>query len=346
MFTTYDHDAGEGARRMSASEHDFPPFEPHPWLLSGHVQTLAGVFLPAGRHPYRARQHRVELPDGDVLVMHDDEPTGWRNGDRTTLMLHGLAGTHRSGYMQRISARLHAAGVRTFRLDLRGWGAGFGLARHPCHAGRSEDAAAALSQIARLCPRSPTTVIGFSLGGNITLKLLGEIGSESCGHMDSAVAVCPPLDLSACCRRLEAPSNRLFDYQFVWLMLKQVSRARAAGLQLSGPPSFRRRPRSVREFDAAFTAPASGFATVDEYYRLASSLPVLPKVCWPTLVLRSADDPMIPCEADERLELPTCVELHTTRHGGHMGFISRRRIGLDHRWMDARVVHWILTTRF
>ncbi len=121
-------------------------------MASGHAQTLAGVYLPAGRYPYRARQHRVALADGDQLVLHDDRPDAWQAGDRAALLIHGLAGCHTSGYMQRIAHKLSARGVRVFRMDLRGCGAGQGLARWPYHSGRTEDAVAALEAIARLRP--------------------------------------------------------------------------------------------------------------------------------------------------------------------------------------------------
>ncbi|HQU44402.1 MAG TPA: alpha/beta fold hydrolase, partial [Pirellulales bacterium] len=168
----------------------------------GHFQTLAGVYLPGRRFVYKARQHRVTLDDGDQIVLHDDCPEGWQPGDRVALLIHGLAGCHQSIYMLRIAARLEELGVRAFRMDLRGCGAGVGLARLPYHAGRSEDAAAALETIARLCPASPVALVGFSMGGNIALKLLGELGEERCGHLDRAVAVCPPFDLLAAVRHV------------------------------------------------------------------------------------------------------------------------------------------------
>ncbi|OYV87501.1 MAG: hypothetical protein B7Z73_10010 [Planctomycetia bacterium 21-64-5] len=148
----------------------------------------------------RVNGHAVttaRLHDGDQIVLHDDCPEGWQPGDRVALLIHGLAGCHQSIYMLRIAARLEELGVRAFRMDLRGCGAGVGLARLPYHAGRSEDAAAALETIARLCPASPVALVGFSMGGNIALKLLGELGEERCGHLDRAVAVCPPFDLLA-----------------------------------------------------------------------------------------------------------------------------------------------------
>src|SRR5262249_14355995 len=161
-------------------------------------------------------------------------------------------------------------------------GAGFGLARLPYHSGQSGDAAAAVEAVARLCPESPTTLIGFSLGGNIALKLMGELGEETCGALDSAVAVCPPVDLQAAVSRLSRLQNRPYDRHFVNLLLQRVDARRRA---LPDAPSveFARRPRGLWEFDDAFTAPVSGFGTAENYYRRASSCRVVPNIRRPTL---------------------------------------------------------------
>ena len=164
-------------------------FRPHPLLRGGHFQTLAGFYLTGRPLAYKAQQHRVALADGDQLVLHDDQPADWQPGDRAALLIHGLAGCHQSSYMPRVAAALEERGIRVFRLDLRGCGAGVGLARMPYHGGRSEDAAAALETLTRLCPDSPVALVGFSMGGNIALKLLGELGDGRCGHLDCAVAV-------------------------------------------------------------------------------------------------------------------------------------------------------------
>jgi predicted alpha/beta-fold hydrolase len=292
--------------------------------------------MPAPRMGYRAERHVVTLDDGDQVVLHDDQPPQWRAGDRSALMIHGLAGSHESGYMQRISRRLNARGVRAFRLDLRGCGAGAGLARLPYHSGRSEDAAAALEAIARWLPTSPTTLIGFSLGANITLKLLGELAGRSCGNLDSAVAVCPPADLAACSRQISLPMNRFYDRYFVSRLLRQLRSA-----QVEHGVAFRSMPRSLWEFDDAFTAVVCGFGTADNYYATASSASLIAQIAMPTLILASRDDPMIPSSTLESMLMPPAVELRLTDHGGHLGFVGRRGVDADRRWMDWRVVDWV-----
>jgi predicted alpha/beta-fold hydrolase len=314
-------------------------FVPHPLLPTGHLQTLAGVLLPQIAGNDEPRRHPVLLADGDQIVLNDDVPANWQTGGRTALLIHGLAGCHASPYMQRIAGKLNARGVRTFRLDLRGCGAGLGLARLPYHSGRSEDAAAALRRIAELCPRSPTTLIGFSLGGNIALKLLGESANDLPEQLDRAAAVCPPVDLLRCVESLARGVNRFYDRHFVRLLCAQID-----DLQRLVPDApaldTRRKPRGVFEFDDVFTAPVCGFKSARNYYHLCSSAQFLPRIRLPTLILAAADDPLVPGGMFASLQLPPSVTLHLTGSGGHLGFIGRQNGDPDRRWMDWRIVEF------
>jgi predicted alpha/beta-fold hydrolase len=319
----------------------FPPFEPHRWLKGAHAQTIAAAYLPGGRAPYRARQHRVPVAGGDEVVLHDDCPDSWQAGERTVLMVHGLAGCHQSAYMVRIARKLNERGVRAFRMDQRGCGAGLQLARRPYHAGRTEDVAAALEYIQRQCPGSPTTLIGFSIGGNVSLKLAGEVGSGACGGLDSVIAVCPPVDLEACSRRIEHPSNRFYQRHLLSALYKmhqqRVRLVAGAAVIQNG-----RRPRSLRELDDQFIAPTWDFAGVEDYYQRSSAMHYLSQVRIPTRLLAAGDDPLVPVEQYDRTAPSPQVQLHLTDHGGHLGFVGRVGPDPDRRWMDWRVLHWVL----
>jgi predicted alpha/beta-fold hydrolase len=306
------------------------------------------VYLRGRQLAYRATQHRVAVSDDDAVVLHDDCPDGWQPGDRTVLLLHGLSGCHASQYMQRIAAKLNDRGVRTFRKDLRGCGVGVSLARRPYHSGRSDDAAATLEFIHRLCPQSPATAVGFSLGANIVLKLLGEIGEGECGGLDSGVAICPPVDLMACSKNLGRWSNRIYDAHFVsnlWRMAQ--SRRSANGTPTNGRSGAghfefpKRRPGRLYEFDDVYTAPISGFHSAEHYYRTCSSGQFVPAIRKPTLAIAAADDPMIPARLFDNIAWPSCAQFHLAAGGGHLGFIGRSGVDPDRRWMDWRVVEWI-----
>lgn len=320
---------------------EFPAFRQHPLVPGGHLQTIACVLLPTRRLPYGATRRIVNLPDGDQVVLHDDCPAGWRPGDRVALLIHGLSGSHRSGYMQRTAARMTARGVRALRLDLRGCGAGLALARWPYHSGRSEDAAAAIEYIAQLCPGSPVTLIGYSLGANVSLKLVGELGERPCGGLDSCIAVCPPIDLACCARNIDRPSNYAYNRYFVRALTRSVALRHGLRSDVPQLPAGRR-PRTLPEFDDMYTAPVGGFGTAENYYRRCSSLPVLAGVRRPTWILTADDDPMIPCRMFRDLPASDYLQLHVTHGGGHLGFVGLRGSDPDRRWLEWRLVEWTL----
>ena len=138
-------------------------FRPHSLFRGGHLQTMAGFYWPSRCQSDEADVDLVDVSDGDKIALHDDCPTNWSAHEQVALLIHGLAGCHGSGYMSRIATKLNRRGIRTFRMDMRGTGAATGHATMPGHAGRTEDAAAALQFICNRCPDAPVTLIGFSM---------------------------------------------------------------------------------------------------------------------------------------------------------------------------------------
>jgi predicted alpha/beta-fold hydrolase len=318
----------------------FPPFVPHPLLRGGHAQTLSTIFWPGPSFPYRARKVTVAVDRGDTIVLHDDRPAAWQPGDRVAMLSHGLSGCHHSTYMQRVAARLNERGVRTFRVDLRGCGAGMGLARWPYHSGQSEDLAAAVRAIAEECPESPVTAIGFSLSANIVLKLLGETGAETLGNLDSGIAVSPPIDLLECVVEIQRFQNLIYDRYFVRQLLGQIRQREAADPDRPRA-NFSVKPRRLFDLDDAYTAPMSGFAGAVDYYKKCSAAPLLARIARPTLILSAADDPIIPRRLFEQATLSPAVTLCLAAGGGHLGFLARRGSDPDRWWMDWRVIEWL-----
>ncbi|MDA1053928.1 MAG: alpha/beta fold hydrolase [Planctomycetota bacterium] len=318
----------------------FPPFTPHRLLCNGHLQTVAGIVLRGTRRPCRAVPHPVLLPDGDVTILHDDRPDAWQPTSPTAILLHGLTGSHQSSYMVQAAARLNEAGVRTFRMDMRACGAGEGLSRMPYHAGISQDLLAALERVVEICPASPISVVGFSVGGNIALKLAGEAADRLPPQLSRLVVISPPIDLGVCVDRFSKGAARIYDRYIARMHYRHLLRS-ASLIQHAPHVVDGFRPRSQRDFDRWYTAAMWGFESVDKFYADTSSCHVLSNIRVPTLLIASRDDPLVPVELFEPLEPLTSITLHLTDHGGHLGFIGRRGPDPDGRWLDWRIVDYI-----
>lgn len=316
-----------------------PRFEPHPMLRNGHMQTIGGRYLPGRVARVPSREVDVALEDGDRLRLIEAIPEGWRPGDGAAVLVHGLAGAADSPYMVRVAARLSRQGIRAVRLNLRGAGAGFGLARSTYHAGRTEDLGAVVKWLAGEAPGSPIALIGFSLGGNLVLKLAAEAAEVPLAGLDCVLAANPPLDIAACCRNMLRPSRRIYDRNFVQLLRRDVLRLHAAFPEL-GPVDLSK-VRTVFDFDESYTAPRNGFSGAADYYGRSSAGPLLPKIRIPGLVVHARDDPFIPVESYEDLKFPSSLALELITSGGHLGYISRTRWGGDRRWLDSRLAFWL-----
>lgn len=325
---------------------DAPPgvlaFEPARGLRNPHAQTLYATFRPARPRLSGTIQRRLRFADGDVTIMHDNQPEQWSRGDHVALLMHGMAGCHNSGYMVRTAARLLDRSVRVFRMDHRGCGAGQLLARHPYHAGRTRDLEAALRMVERLCPGSPISVAGFSLSGNLLLRYLGDEPENLPFSLFRAVAVCPPIDLQHCVQELKATRlGQQYDWYFARQLVSQI--VDTPQWRDSLPLAEQRRPpRSIVEFDELYTAPASGFDSAEHYYSTASARGFISCIRVHTAVLAAEDDPLVSSRPWTSVKLPPNVTLCMTRHGGHLGFVGRKGRDPDNRWMDWRVVEWLL----
>lgn len=316
------------------------PFRSHWTLAGGHRQTLAGAFFPGRLPGEHAVIRQVALADGDTLVVHDDCPADWPSAGPIAVLLHGLAGSHRSSYLVRTAMTLNTHGVRTFRMDLRGCGAGFGLALKPYNAGCSDDVLAVLQAIIGWCPGSPISLFGFSLGGNIVLKLLGEAPDRLPSELIRAAAVNPPIDLARCTYGLSRWPQRHYDAYFVKQLLQRLRDLQRHRSDFV-PPTFARTPRRLVEFDDQFTAPRSGFRDADDYYQRCSSEQFIPAIRTPTLILTACDDPLIPVASFERLSLPENVRLHIAEGGGHLGYLATGNGERSRDWLQTQLQQWV-----
>jgi predicted alpha/beta-fold hydrolase len=310
-----------------------------PLLGNPHVQTILGHLLPGSRPRLPARERQVLLPDGDRLVLQDLTPRGWRPGGRIALLVHGLAGSHRSGTVRRLAAALLPRGMRVACLDLRGAGRGAGLSRRTYTGACSDDVRAALAEIHRLEPASPLVLVGFSLGGNVALKLAGEAADAPVPNLERVAAVAPPVDLERCEVLLSRPANRVYERHFVRHLVRMALRQQRLFPDL---PRIRFPPGlSMRQFDELYTAPLWGYAGALDYYRRASAAPLLGRIELPTFILSARDDPFIAPEPLVGLPPAPNREVHVLERGGHLGFV-----GWDGawgiRWLERRLAAWIL----
>ena len=316
-------------------------FRPFPFLGNAHVQTVLGN-LWKGRDPRFASEERcVSLLDGDQLVLHDSVPENWRPGGRIVLLVHGLGGSHASGYMKRMTRRLLPHGLRVVRMDLRGCGHGMALARRPYHGGCSHDVRAAALAIHEWSPVSPLVLIGFSLGGNIVLKLAGEASTDPLSHLERVAAVSPPIDMIRCAALLAQPRNRLYELHYLRGLVHQVQQRRL--LNADEPVVNFPRRMTMRLFDDLYTAPRWGFEDALDYYQWASSMRLIPRIEVPTLILTARDDPFVAVESFETLTAPPHIDVMLLARGGHMGFLGwdgARAV----RWAEHRLTEWVLDT--
>jgi predicted alpha/beta-fold hydrolase len=315
-------------------------FQPWFWLRNPHLQTILAVYWKGKGFPHASTRRRVRLADGDQLVLHDTTPAGWRPADPVAVLVHGLSGSHRSGAIIRMARPLVRHGVRVVRLDLRGTGAGFALARGCYNAGCSADVRAALAVVHRLAPGAPLWLAGVSLGGNVVLKLAGEAADHPVPNLTKVAAVAPPVDIEACMALLTQPRNRLYDRHFVGELLTEARR-RARLFPDPPLPAFPRR-MTLRLFDELYTAPRGGFRDAADYYRQSSAAQFVPHIRVPTLILAARDDPFVAAEPIEQLRAPACVSVHVTDHGGHVGYLGHDGAG-GFWWGERAVVRWLTT---
>jgi predicted alpha/beta-fold hydrolase len=326
----------------STSQFQPPHFQPHRVIRGGHLQTIVSLRVDqvTGLKPVR---HRVEVSDGDAILLHEDRPAEWRPGDPSMLLLHGLSGCHSAPYMLRLARRFVSQGVCVFRVDMRGCGAAVDLCQNLTHAGRSDDVVAALDFMARHNPDSPLHVVGVSLGACQLLRAVGRIG----GGMDSMpswfprlrriAAVAPPLDLQRCSDNMNRIVLRPYNYFFIRALLDRAP-PRVRELPIFQREVVRPRPKTLRELDERFTAPISGFRDACDYYAKTSANRVTKYNPVSTLVLTAADDPIVPisCFVDDPAIWPETTELLITKTGGHVGFIDQQK----RSWMDQALHAW------
>lgn len=313
------------------------PFEP--FLFSDpHHQTIISSMLNFLFEPSSERK-LVQLPDGDRIAVEITQPKEWKPTDLTVLLVHGLCGSHRSPNLVRMVNRLQPKAIRSVRFNMRGCGSGKGLAKHIYHSGRSEDLFEVVKVLKMEHPESPIVLIGFSLGGNIVLKLVGELNDLGHRYLKGVIAVSPPVDLYSSVQMLGDPANSLFERYFYKLLRADVHYRHKKFKDL---PKLKL-PKNLKlyEFDQLYTAPTCGFKNAIDYYNKCSSADVVEDISIPCKILLSEDDPIISPKSLDGFHLPSNIAIFKTKKGGHMGYLGSPRSEKGFHWLDSLLVDWI-----
>ena len=310
-------------------------FVPPRWFAGPHVQTLAGKFWRAAPTEMLSTE-RIETPDGDFLDMAwmpETDPAA-----PLVLLLHGLEGHTRRGYMVQTCLALADRGLRAVGLNFRGCSGEVNRAPRFYHSGETEDVGFAFGVLRERFPTRPLMAIGFSLGGNVLLKYLGEQGVENAAGLSAAVAVSVPYDLAAGADALERRGLvRVYAGYFLRSLLAKVRAKRevlANVLDLDAVWAS----ATLRDFDNALTAKLHGFAGAEDYYRKSSSNRFLQSIRVPTLLLHSLDDPFLPAAALplSTIEANPSLTMILTEAGGHVGFFEGGAPWNRSFWMEEQ----------
>ncbi len=315
-------------------------FKPIMFCSSGKGQTILTSVYPAGFDIAPTFTHHITLEDQDKIVVMEYQPTDWKNGDRIVILVHGLTGSYKSKYNIRLTREWLKKGYAVYRINLRGCGPGSGLARHPYHSGRSEDTRALISWLYEKYPNSPVTQVGFSLGGNITLKMAAEDGEQPTGNLDSVIAVSPPVDLHACSALLHNAQNRIFEKYFVTRLIEDVNNRRR---HFPDIPELGFTPNmSILDFDNTYTAPYSGYADAIDYYTQCSAGMLLDRITIPTFILYAKDDPFITIERFlHKISDKKHIDCLMTEEALDEEWFGSSLSKNSRFWMDTTIVKWL-----
>jgi len=309
------------------SDMDDRRFSPAWWLPGPHLQTVGARFLRS-RDGVVSERERIELDDGDFVDLDRVVEVG---GSRSSpdaplvLVLHGLEGSSSSEYVVEMHRALARAGLSSVALNFRSCSGEPNRLPRFYHAGDTADVATVLQLLRARFPDRPLGAVGFSLGGNVLLKYLGERGRDPADDapVAAAAAISPPFDLSSSIVSVERGLSRGYQ-RYLLRKLQRKVRAKAAMLRDHVDVTALVAARSLREFDNLGTAPLSGFRDWSDYYAQASSKQFLPDIRRPTLVIRALDDPFLREEAVPPAELAAnpVIESVFPRSGGHVGFVA------------------------
>ncbi len=301
-------------------------------MRGAHMQTIHPALFRKVT-PVKFRRERLELEDGDFL----DLDWSGGSGKRLAILSHGLEGSTQAIYIQAMARALMKRGWDVLAWNLRGCGEEPNRLAPFYHSGKTEDLEMIIRHTLSVHPAEQIDLIGFSLGGNLTLKYLGERGSDIHPKINRAAAFSTPCDLACCSASLGHPENAIYMERFM-----KTLRAKVREKHRRFPESFDltglKMMRTFAEFDGRFTAPLNGFRDAEDYWKRSSSRPFLPAITIPTLLVNAGNDPFLgpSCYPCEEAEASVFLHLEIPAEGGHCGFGAGREY-----WSETRTAEFL-----
>ena len=319
-------------------------FKPAWWLPGPHLQTLWQPLFRRRPTPV-TRRERLATPDGDFLDID------WLGPDEgpIVILLHGLSGSSRSPYIRGMQSVLDKYGWRSAAMNFRGCSGEPNLTAHGYHSGDTRDLDFVYDTLRRRHEEAVIAAVGYSLGGNVLLKWLGERGDQV--ELMAAAAVCVPLRLDLCAERLDQGASRLYRNQLL-LELKDYVRDKQRYLETIGRYEEADKLAGLGDlspiqsfwgYDSRVVAGLYGFRDAQDYYDQSSARQYLQHIRRPTLVIQSRNDPfMTPAVLPEPSELSPAVSLEVADSGGHVGFVGGRVPCRPEYWLERRIPAFFL----
>jgi uncharacterized protein len=329
-------------------------FQPRRFIINGHLQTIMGNYLPRINGLPTPEATLVEVSPAtstqiasQVLCHCHWQPEEVRASRPTAILVHGLEGSSNSQYVIGNSNKLWRAGCNIIRMNMRNCGGTEALSPTLYHSGLSNDVLEVMNFFVAQHGLQSMSLIGYSMGGNLVLKLAGELGTSAPSELRSVIGVSPALDLGASADALHRPQNRVYELKFLRALLMRYRR-KVALFPHVYDPNLATGIRSLRELDDRITALYSGFTGAADYYYRAAAARVIDQIAVPTLILHALDDPFVRItdESCSRLEANSNIHLITTHHGGHCAFLAQpdADTGYDGYWAEHTLLRFLLAS--
>ena len=317
-------------------------FVPHPWFRNAHAQTLAGNFQRRHNLLPRAEDRLFQVePEAQILCHCHWQPD--RAGRMTVVIVHGLEGSSDSRYVIGTGSKAWQRGWNVVRMNMRNCGGTESLTPTLYHSGMSSDVGAVVGALIEQDGLQQIALAGFSMGGNLVLKLTGEWGADAPRELKAAIGISPAIDLSISADTLHNRENRLYEWKFMNGLRSRIKR-KAKLFPGRYDLRFLKGVKTIRDFDNEITARYSGFTSADDYYARAAASKVVDRIAVPTLVIHALDDPFIRMTdaSREKLKHNPNIEFIETAQGGHCAFLAAPNgRGDDGRWAEKRLIAFI-----